>query len=296
MKSWLRAAILVALIVPQSRTLPAQATPRNRPARTLSTSEIVSRVRNSLVVVSTLDSGGNPLAEGSGFFISPGRVVTNLHMLKRASQATVKSIADGVAHKVTEVSAFSLNHDLCILEVPDGKGVPLSTEMGTPSVGDEILVGGNPEGLEATFSKGMVSAIRSEQGLIQIDAPISHGSSGGPVVNQLGAVIAVTVSTLSEGQNLNFAIPIKFLQDGMLSGHSETVWAMGRLAVTDVENLGLHGSVKQFFESRSGYSLDSAGKTFTEDPVLRTAGTGFNREGRIQKMEFYKNGLGMCRG
>jgi len=48
--------------------------------------------------------------------------------------------------------------------------------------------------------------------MIQISAPISHGSSGGPVVNSNGELIGISVSTLSEGQNLNFAVPVKYIK------------------------------------------------------------------------------------
>jgi hypothetical protein len=72
-----------------------------------------------------------------------------------------------------------------------------------------VVVIGAPEGLSNTVSTGIVSAIRRIQGrtLVQISAPISHGSSGGPVLNMRGEVIGVSVSVLSEGQNLNFAVP-----------------------------------------------------------------------------------------
>lgn len=70
---------------------------------------------------------------------------------------------------------------------------------------------GNPEGLEGTFSRGNISAIRNREGLIQITAPISHGSSGGPVLDERGEVIGVAASIFTQGQNLNFAVPVSKL-------------------------------------------------------------------------------------
>jgi len=63
--------------------------------------------------------------------------------------------------------------------------------------------------LEGTFSEGIVSAIRElpSRKIIQITAPISSGSSGGPILNGSGQVIGVAVATILDGQNLNFAIP-----------------------------------------------------------------------------------------
>jgi S1-C subfamily serine protease len=76
-----------------------------------------------------------------------------------------------------------------------------------------VFVVGNPRGLEGTFSQGMVSSIRGlDSGtLLQITAPISAGSSGGPVLDVLGNVIGVAVATIREGQNLNFAVPTNYL-------------------------------------------------------------------------------------
>ena len=262
-------AALLLLSCCLARTAPAQVAKKNQPKTNLTTGEIAARVKRSLVVITTRDSKRNAVAQGSGFFITPHVVVTNLHVMKRASDATVKSISDGVSYKVDLVLEFALNHDLCALNVPDAKGVPLpTTSANLSSVGDEILVAGNPEGLEASFSKGIVSAVRKDSGLFQIDAPISPGSSGGPVVNQRGEVIGVASSSMVEGQNLNFAVPIDFLftDDGTLSGHAQSVWAMGRLSVTNLENDGFHGQVKNVEERHSEYSYNAANNTYIDGP------------------------------
>ena len=78
-----------------------------------------------------------------------------------------------------------------------------------------VLAIGNPLGLELTVSDGLISAVRGIPGklqLIQISAPISPGSSGGPLINLQGSVIGVTSASLSEGQNLNFAVGIETLK------------------------------------------------------------------------------------
>ena len=220
--------------------------------------------------------------------------------MKRASEASAKTISDGVAYKVDQVLEFSLNHDLCVLLVPEANGAPLPINSTVPILGDEILVAGNPEGLEASFSKGIVSAVRKEAGMIQIDAPISPGSSGGPVVNQRGEVVGVAESSLVEGQNLNFAVLVGFLNDGVLlksadfprifCGHPQTVWAMGRLSVPNSENEGLHGPVRRFEERHSEYSYNAADGKYTEGPSERTTAHRYGREGRLEEINFYSNG------
>ncbi len=283
-------AILLLLTCCVAKTAPAQTTKTpHQPA--LTTGEIAARVKESLVVITTQDSKGNIVALGSGFFITPHVVVTALHVMKRASEVSVKSLSDGVVYKVDLVLELALNHDLCTLNVPDANGVPLPTNASGASVGDEILVAGNPEGFEASFSKGIVSAVRKEQRLLQIDAPISPGSSGGPVVNQRGDVIGVAVSSLVEGQNLNFAVPIRVLYDGMLSGHSQSVWAVGRLAVSSLENDGFRGAVKRFEERHSEYSYNAASNTYIESPAELSAARQFGPEGRVEEIDFYANGV-----
>jgi S1-C subfamily serine protease len=270
---------------------PAQATRNSQQRPTITTGDIAARVKRSLVIIITQDREGNPIAQGSGFFVTSHLVVTNVHVMKRASQAYAKSLADGVSYKVAAVHAFSLNHDLCVLYVPDSKGIPLSASPKEAVIGDDILVAGNPEGLEASFSKGIVSAVRKEAGLIQMDAPISPGSSGGPVVNRLGEVIGVSVSSLVEGQNLNFAVPIGFLEGATSTAPDDlSVASIGRLAVSDLENEGLRGPVKRVEERISSYSYNAASNTYTDGPPLLSSIEGFNQQGRLLEQEGYFNG------
>jgi tetratricopeptide (TPR) repeat protein len=73
------------------------------------------------------------------------------------------------------------------------------------------VVIGNPLGLEGSISEGIISAIRTDQGLIQITAPVSPGSSGSPVMTDDGKVMGVAALQSEHGQNLNFAIPVQIV-------------------------------------------------------------------------------------
>src|SRR5262249_21669550 len=97
-----------------------------------------------------------------------------------------------------------------------GPSLPTSSDSNI-QIGEQIYVAGNPEGLEGTFSQGIISAIRELPAgrILQITAPISPGSSGGPVLNQQGQVIGVAFATLRDGQNLNFALPSSHVRDLM---------------------------------------------------------------------------------
>ena len=174
----------------------------------LSVQEIAVLSKRSLVVLISTDSRGNPMTLGSGFFVAPDRIATNYHVVRNAAKVFFKRIGSSTLYPVAFVGFPDQSSDLVLLRVDKIKGIPL--KLGSPrnlKVGDPVYVAGNPKGLEGTFSLGNLSAMRSNEGLLQITAPISSGSSGGPVLNSQGEVIGIATSTLSEGQNLNFAIP-----------------------------------------------------------------------------------------
>ncbi|GAI74434.1 unnamed protein product, partial [marine sediment metagenome] len=151
------------------------------------------------------------LSQGSGFFINPeGYIVTNYHVLKGADSAIIKTV-DNKVYVVKGVIAEDRGADLVMVTTDAPKDsieyIKISAEL--PKEGENILVIGSPLGLEHTVSNGIVSSIRDIEDfgkLIQITAPISPGSSGGPVVNQKGKVIGVASYHLIGGENLNFAI------------------------------------------------------------------------------------------
>jgi hypothetical protein len=147
---------------------------------------------------------------GSAFVID-GTVVTNLHVIRGAAKATAKPIGSADAAFVDGVLASSADLDIARLSVP-GLALPSLQLVETSSVdvGTRVYAVGNPEGLEGTFSEGIVSGQRvvgKSHRFIQITAPISPGSSGGPVLDDRGRVVGVATATFLQGQNLNFAVP-----------------------------------------------------------------------------------------
>jgi serine protease Do len=283
-------AILLLLVSGTQDLIAAQSGTRGQRSQSLSTRELAAQVRRSLVVVLTQDHEGNLIAQGSGFFFRPGFVATNLHVLKRASQGYVKSLSEGVSYKISSVVGFDLKHDICVLKLSEAGGTPLPLSTDDVAVGDDILVAGNPEGLEASFSKGIVSGMRSASALIQIDAAISPGSSGGPVVNQRGEVIGLAVSSLVEGQNLNFAVPVRYLREQKLVWDLR-VGTVGGLAVTDLEEDGFHGPVRTVTETYAGYTFNEAKNTYVEGPAETLEASRYNRDGRLEEHTNFINGV-----
>jgi tetratricopeptide (TPR) repeat protein len=165
------------------------------------------------VTIIALDADNDPFQFGSGFVFNNEMVATNFHVIEGCKSVLITTSLDTVAYYSNELINFDKNNDIAILKVNSLSIMPLSLSKDTVEIGDAIYVVGNPEGLESTFSEGIVSSIRKydDNKLIQITAPISHGSSGGPVINEKGEVIGISVATLKEGQNLNFAVPVEYL-------------------------------------------------------------------------------------
>ena len=171
---------------------------------------VVRGAGRAVVSIRVYDATGRSLAFGSGFLVEGGRVVTNTHVVEGASRVEVFD-SDGQLLGTTQYAeSLSTTVDLAIL--PRMGAVPGSIALSAslPSVGERIIVIGAPEGLTNTVSDGIVSAFRNSEGRrwMQITAPISSGSSGGPVLNSQGEVVGVSVAMLRQGQNLNFAIPV----------------------------------------------------------------------------------------
>ena len=187
---------------------------------TYSSSQIFNKVSPSVVYIETYDFNEKPLASGSGFSLdSTGKIATNFHVIEGANSAKVKT-ANGKLYNVEKILSYDKNQDLAILKI-DGSGLTPVTlgDSDKAETGDKIYTIGNPLGMESTISDGLISTksrVLDGLDLIQISAPISHGSSGGVLVNEQGETIGITSSGIDQGQNLNFAIPINVLKS-MLS-------------------------------------------------------------------------------
>ncbi len=168
----------------------------------------------SVVMLLMEDANGQPTALGSGFFVGENIIATNLHVVGGSYQGYAKKVGEKTKYNIAGIVGIDRDMDLVILEIEDIEGPPLPFgDSQQIAVGDEVYVIGNPQGLEGTFSRGIISGIRDfgTKYIFQVTAPISPGSSGGPVLNDKGRVIGVAFATLAEGQNLNFAVPAYYL-------------------------------------------------------------------------------------
>jgi len=167
----------------------------------------------SVVLLTMQDGKGRVLKLGSGFFVAANTVVTNFHVIDGAAAGYAKIVGQPTKLTVEGLLGVDPPHDLALLQVSRSRAPALRIDSLAVDIGDAVYVIGNPLGLEGTFSQGLISGIRmlGSDRLLQITAPISPGSSGGPVLDQTGVVVGVSVMSIVTGQNLNFAIPSQYV-------------------------------------------------------------------------------------
>lgn len=180
--------------------------------------QIASDTFPSVVLLVMEDERGQPICIGSGFFVKEHIIASNFHVVEKAARGYAKLVGRKTKYNITGIVGLDAKHDLVLLAVENTNAPTLKLgDVSKVAVGDTIFAVGNPQGLEGTFSQGIVSGIRQfdVDSLLQITAPISPGSSGGPVLDSDGRVIGVSVATFKGGQNLNFAIPAKHVEELM---------------------------------------------------------------------------------
>ena len=185
--------------------------------------QIAEKALAATVYLEMKDRNGVPLGFGSGFFVRENLIATNFHVIEGATQGTAKLVGKYTTHAIEGITATDKTNDLALLKVTTSGIKPLPLGMSSDvKIGEMVYVAGNPKGLEGTFSDGIVSNKRGgyTNERLQMTAPISPGSSGGPVLNRKGKVIGVSFMTIEGGQNLNFAIPSRYL--GVLLARSGT--------------------------------------------------------------------------
>jgi serine protease Do len=177
--------------------------------------QLFERLAPSVWTVETFDARKQPLGMGSAVVIGPGNLVTNCHVLAKASQVAVAR--DNVSYGAT-LEHPDPERDLCILKVRNFNAPPVAVgDIGKLKIGSRVYAIGSPRGLEQTISDGLLSGVRrSSSGdftALQITVPISKGSSGGGLFDASGRLIGITTFQLRDAQNVNFALPASWIAE-----------------------------------------------------------------------------------
>jgi hypothetical protein len=182
-------------------------------AQAVTPERIFARAAPSVVVVEVLDTQEKVAAQGSGVVTGPGMVVTACHVAQAGPRLRVWH-----AHTpfVATVSYAVPERDLCQVRTPQLRAPPATPgSMKTLAVGQPVYIISAPQGLALTFTAGIISALHPALGshLIQTDAAVAPGSSGGGLFDRAGRLIGMPSFQVLEGQRLNFALPVDWILD-----------------------------------------------------------------------------------
>jgi tetratricopeptide (TPR) repeat protein len=182
------------------------------PASAKTPQEIFEGAAPSIVVVEVHDSAGKLEATGSGVVIATGEVITNCHVAQDGKTLIVRQ---GKTSYAAHLHFADRDRDMCQLAVPTLAAAPVVLgDILSVKTGAHVVAIGAPEGLELSVSEGLVSSLRdldSDSRIIQTTAAISPGSSGGALLDDDGRLVGITTFYLTEGQNLNFALPVNWI-------------------------------------------------------------------------------------
>ena len=254
------------------------------------------------------DSSQQYAATGSGFIVTTdGYIVTNQHVVSDNPTSITVSLADDSEYDATVVWSDS-SLDLAILKI-DATGLQAVT-LGDSSdlkVGETVVAIGNPLGLEYSRSvtSGIISALNRSlvvdnslvaEDLIQTDAAINSGNSGGPLVNTSGEVIGINTYKASSGEGMGFALPINIVKPIL-----EKVVETGTF---EPVTLGINGYDKEtasymsdsvdlkagiYISSVSANTPASKAGLQSGDVILKMDGTEVNTMLQLKELLYYKN-------
>lgn len=175
---------------------------------------MAKKIRPSIVVITQEGREGKVVGTGTGFVISEdGLIATCSHVIGESRLIKVR-FDNGNEYKVEKIFASDRKLDLAILKINEAGLKPLQLETEKSSEqGMEVIAMGNPQGLEFSIVRGIISGIREieNQSLIQIAIPIEPGNSGGPLMNNKGKVCGIINMKSAITENLGFAIPVNNL-------------------------------------------------------------------------------------
>lgn len=224
----------------RERSLSTSSQAQQNPTSDGDWTEIVRRTMPGVVSILLYNDKGQPLATGSGFIVgSDGIVVTNFHVIQGASSAQVIT-RQGEKFDVAGTIVFDRVKDFAILKIP-AFDLPV-IQLGNSNnieLGESVLAIGDPKGVfTGTVSAGIISTKAREfdgSTWIQTSTPVSHGNSGGPLLNRRSEAVGVISRGRNfDGQNFNFAVPINYVRGALQLG-TAVKYTLPELAKAEAE-------------------------------------------------------------
>jgi serine protease Do len=217
---------LSSLLIAPALVAPAHAAPRNTAYPAMETTMPSAKAGSALsavdffkqtapsiyLIVAAKDDNAlkhhKDVFEGSAVAITPTLALTNCHIVNK--RTTLILIQKKEKDTAVTVVASDPKTDRCIIAARTMKLHPISgvRSYRDIAVGEKVFTIGNPSGLTATLSEGIVSGLRTQRGVryVQTSAPISPGSSGGGLFDERGNLLGITSFKIEDAENLNFAI------------------------------------------------------------------------------------------
>ena len=244
----------------------------------------------SVVLVYALDSAGEEIAQGSGVVVGENYVATNCHVLEGARSVQVKQTETDETFAMSASRARTdEERDLCLLFVADLAKPPAAQPAQMAGargleIGAEVFAIGAPNGWELSFTRGIVSQLRDIDGesapLIQTDAAITFGSSGGGLFDENGHLVGITTLSSKDG-NFNFAMPAEWVAE-MLEEKSAAFSPPRAQAQTETQTSG--GSLEWEILYEEALKLWEQGNyrrgISVARKALEVAETSFGKDGR----------------
>jgi S1-C subfamily serine protease len=216
----------VLLVVAVAISLRKAETPEQKDINTVKPldgySPKTTQLDEAVLTIVGMNAKGSPVSQGSGFIVSSdGLAGSNYHVLRGVTRAFAEC-CNGRKFEILSVEGADLHKDLVVFQLYEVGSIEKPRNLPhvtfAPSnvlkVGQRVIAVGSPQGLENTVSDGILSAIRESDSVryLQITAPISPGSSGGPILDSDGHMIGVATFQFEKGQNLNFAVAADYIQ------------------------------------------------------------------------------------
>jgi hypothetical protein len=243
--------------------MPIMVTPITRPGSTLSPKDIAKHTE-AIYLIKTFDENGDPIGSGTGFNIeSSGMIVTNYHVIQGA--ATIKCSANSTTtYDVDYILNYNIMRDIAILKLKGTSNLPVLSlgDSDKLELAEEVVAIGNPLELQNSVSTGIVSGLRVMFGIsyIQTSAAISPGNSGGPLINSYGEVIGITAMSMTDSQNINFAVPINSVKKLF-----PTAAMIPLIAVSSEESAFLESEPNNTMEKANDYPPNSTMEGILKD-------------------------------